>query len=97
MSELSEFYAKIAQSIVDLEEDNAIEMAHEVINKNLNVLEAIEKGFAEGIRQVGDLYEEGEYYLPELMFAAKIMQDSLAIITPKLTELEDELKNHLKV
>jgi corrinoid protein of di/trimethylamine methyltransferase len=81
---LEQFYTEIADAIVNLEEDKAIECANQAVEKNYALLAVIEQGYAVGIRRVGELYDEGEYYLPELMMAAKIMQDSLAVITPHL-------------
>ena len=83
-SELEQFYTEIADSIVNLEEDKAIELANHAVEKKYTLLAVIEQGYAAGIRRVGELFDEGEYYLPEMMVAAKIMQDSLAIITPHL-------------
>ena len=85
---MENFYKNIADAIVNLEEEKAIEMANQALERNYNLLDVIENGYAEGIRQVGKLYDDGEYYLPELMVAAKIMQDSMAVLTPKLNEME---------
>lgn len=82
--ELEQFYTEIANSIVNLDEDKAISLANQAVEKKYALLAVIEQGYAAGIRRVGELYDEGEYYLPELMVAAKIMQDSLALITPHL-------------
>ncbi len=43
-----------------------------------NVLEAMEQG----IRQVGEEYEKGEYFLPELIMAGKAMKDGFEILEP---------------
>jgi len=83
---VEEFCRKIADTILNLEEDLGIELANQALTNDYNLLEVIELGFGEGIRRVGVLYDEGEYYLPELMFAARIFQDSLAILSPKLKE-----------
>ena len=83
--DLDTFYREIADAIVDLDE-KAVEMANKAIENDLDLLTVIEKGYASGIRKVGQLFDEGEYYLPEMMIAAKIMQNSIAILTPKLKE-----------
>ena len=83
---MEDFCRKIASAIVDLEEDVGIEMAKQAISMEYDLVDVIEKGYGEGIRQVGKLFDEGEYYLPEMMMAAKIFQDSLAILTPQLKE-----------
>ncbi len=80
----NEIYNRISESIVNLDEEKAIELANQALNENLDLLEVIEKGYADGIRRVGELWEDGDYFLPELMMGAKIMQNCLDLITPHL-------------
>ncbi len=80
----NEIYNKISESIVNLDEEKAIGLANQALNENLDLLEVIEKGYADGIRRVGELWEDGDYFLPELMMGAKIMQTCLDLITPHL-------------
>ncbi len=77
-------YGEISDAIVNLNEDKAIELANKAIGKNLNILNVIEKGFGAGIRRVGELWDAGEFFLPELMRGAKIMQDCLDLLIPHL-------------
>jgi methanogenic corrinoid protein MtbC1 len=55
-----------------------------------NPLEAVERGFAEGIRRVGELWEEGEYFLPELIQGAEAMKAALATLEPWLRSTRGE-------
>ena len=77
-------YNKISDSIVNLDEEKAINLANLALNENSNLLEVIEKGYADGIRRVGELWEEGDFFLPELMMGANIMQKCLNLIIPHL-------------
>ncbi|GAH70689.1 unnamed protein product, partial [marine sediment metagenome] len=70
-----QFFKEISDAIVNLEKEKAIELAHKAVNENMNLLEVIEKGFGDGIRRIGDLWEEGEFFLPELMLGGTIMQE----------------------
>jgi trimethylamine corrinoid protein len=74
----------MGKAIIDLDEEKAIELANKAINEKMDLLKVIEKGFADGIRQVGELWEEGEFFLPELMRGAQIMQICLDLIIPNL-------------
>ncbi|MFX0064256.1 MAG: B12-binding domain-containing protein [Candidatus Hermodarchaeota archaeon] len=82
----SEIYSQMADSIVNLNLEAAKALAQRALNENMNLLEVIEKGFGEGIQRVGELWEEGEFFLPELMRGAEIMQEAVNLITPKLQE-----------
>jgi len=83
---LNEYYNEISEAIVKLDKEKAIELAEKAITENMNLLEVIEKGYGEGIRKIGDLWEEGEFFLPELMLGGNIMQESLGILLPHLKE-----------
>ena len=91
-----EIFKNIVDSIVNLEEDKAVELANEALKKKMNLLEVVEKGFAAGIRKVGELWEEGEFFLPELMRGAQIMQKCLDILIPHLQKGSEEI-SHGKV
>ncbi len=75
-----QLYGEISDAIVNLDKDKAIELANKAVAENLNLLEVIEKGYGDGIRRIGDLWEEGEFFLPELMLGGTIMQESMNIL-----------------
>ncbi len=85
------FYNEISNAIVKLDEDKATEYANKAINENLNLIEVVEKGFALGIRTIGELWEEGEYFLPELMRGAQIMQNCLDLLIPHLQTASEQI------
>ncbi|MBY8980401.1 MAG: B12-binding domain-containing protein [Candidatus Lokiarchaeota archaeon] len=81
-----QFYGDISDAIVNLDKEKAIELAKRAITEKWNLLEVIEKGYGDGIRRIGDLWEEGEFFLPELMLGGNIMQESMDILLPSLKE-----------
>ena len=82
----NEIFNKMSESIVNLDEEKAIELANQALSESLNLLDVIEQGYADGIRRVGELWEEGDFFLPELMRGAQIMQNCLDLIIPHLHE-----------
>ena len=86
-----EFYNDITEAIVNLDEEKAIDYANMAVKEKMNLLEVIEKGFAAGIRKVGELWEEGEFFLPELMRGAQIMQNCLDLIIPYLQDASEKV------
>ena len=63
----------------------AEELANKAINEDLDINEVIDS-FSLAIREAGDLFEEGEFFLPELMRSAEAMKAAMAIIQPLLQE-----------
>ncbi|MFX1494157.1 MAG: B12-binding domain-containing protein [Promethearchaeota archaeon] len=81
---LESFYKEISEAIVSLDRDKAISLAKKAIEDNMNLLGVVEKGFGAGIRRIGDLWEEGEFFLPELMLGGNIVQESMELLLPYL-------------
>ncbi|MHA1989264.1 MAG: cobalamin B12-binding domain-containing protein [Promethearchaeota archaeon] len=86
MRDIAQFFKDSSDAIVNLEQEKALELAQQAIDEGLNLLEVVEKGFGEGIRKVGDLWDEGEFFLPELMRGAQIMQEAIDVLTPRIQE-----------
>jgi len=91
------FYNDISEAIVNLDEEKAIEYAKKAVREKMKLLEVIEKGFAAGIRKVGELWEEGEFFLPELMRGAQIMQNCLDLIIPYLHDASEKISHGVVV
>ncbi|MFX1409253.1 MAG: B12-binding domain-containing protein [Promethearchaeota archaeon] len=79
-----DIYEEISMAIINMDEEKAFSYANKAIKENMNLLEVVEKGYAAGIRKVGELWEEGEFFLPELMRGAQIMQNCLDLLIPHL-------------
>ena len=92
-----EIYEAMTDSIVNLEEEEAKELANRAIKEKMNLLEVIEKGYSAGIRKVGELWEDGDYFLPELMRGAQILQNCLDLLIPHLKKGSDEISKGIVV
>lgn len=92
-----DFYSEISHAIVNLDEEKAVEYANTAIREKMKLVDVIENGFAAGIRKVGELWEEGEFFLPELMRGAQIMQNCLDIIIPNLKSASDKISRGIVV
>lgn len=79
-----EFYAKMAQAIIEGQGKEAEKLAREAIDRGLDLLDVIQNGFVPGIQKVGDLWEKGEYFLPELISSAESMKAAMAVLLPEL-------------
>ena len=82
---------EISDAIINLDKEKALVLAHQAIEENMDLLEVVEKGFGEGIRKIGDLWDEGEIFLPELMLGGNIMQEAMKILMPHFKEQSQKL------
>lgn len=81
MNFTEEYKEAILRGNIDL----AKNLAHKVLDEKLDVNNAID-AFSLAIREAGDLFEEGEFFLPELMRSAEAMKAAMTIFEPVLKE-----------
>jgi len=86
---LNDINLEISEAIVNLDKEKAITLAKKAVSENLNLVDIIENGFGKGLERIGDLWNEGEFFLPELMVGGSIMQDALNILLPHLKQTTD--------
>jgi trimethylamine corrinoid protein len=77
-------FEAMRQVVIDGDVDAARLLAEELVASGAGLLDAVEQGFAAGIRRVGELWDEGEYFLPELVQGAEAMKAAMEVIQPAL-------------
>lgn len=87
-----ELYKKLADSIVDMDEDLTIEISNQVIAEGLDAYDAIVNGLTVGMNQAGKLFDEEEYFVPELLMCSDAMYAGLNILKPHIKVNEHETK-----
>jgi trimethylamine corrinoid protein len=75
---------KMAQSIVSGDKQEALLLAREALRQSLDLREVIEKGYVQGIQKVGELWAQGEYFLPELIASAECMKAAMDLFRPAI-------------
>ena len=72
-----ELFGKIQKAVVELDEESLHKLTEEAIAAKVDPVEAIEKAYTVGIQKVGELFETGDYFLPELIRGAEIVKDAV--------------------
>ena len=90
--EKSEWFKKAAQSILDIDGDAAKEIAQKSLEDGIDPLEMINKGFTEGIREMGELFDRGEVFLPGLLIGSEAMTAAVEILEAALPEDQQQAK-----
>jgi corrinoid protein of di/trimethylamine methyltransferase len=81
-----EILKKLAEAVVEFEEDEAKEWAQIALDEGMNAFEAIMNGLAVGMETVGDLYDQQEYFVPELLMSADALYAGLDILKPHIKQ-----------
>lgn len=80
--ERSELY----QAIVDGDFDVSEEAAQALLDAGLSPTQILDDHVIPAMGEVGDLFDEGEYFVPELLMAAKAAQEAMGLLNPLLKQ-----------
>ncbi len=75
---------QIIDGIVKFDQDSIQERVKEALAAGINPQKILNEGMIVAMGKVGKLFEEGEYFLPEMLVAAMTMQKGLEVIQPLL-------------
>lgn len=92
-----EFLARMKKAIIEGNKEECEILAKEALEKKFDLNEVIEKGYVPGIQKVGDLWEKGEYFLPELITSAECMKATMIILQPEMEKLKIQTRSKGKV
>jgi len=95
--EKEKILALMSQAIIEGNQEEAVRLAREALELKLDLAEVIEKGYVPGIQKVGELWEKGEYFLPELITSSEAMKAALAILEPEIKKMDQGLRARGKV
>jgi len=89
----------LSDGVVNFEEDKVKEAAQRVLDEGLNVYDAVMNGLAAGMEIVGDLYDQHEYFVPEMLMAADALYAGLDLLKPhiKLEDMDQRLKGQVVI
>jgi methanogenic corrinoid protein MtbC1 len=86
---------KLVQAIADMREEEALQLVREMVEDGVGPM-AILDAVKEAMAIVGQRYEEGTYFLPELMLSGEMLNQIADILKPEMAKMP-EVKRHGKV
>jgi methanogenic corrinoid protein MtbC1 len=86
---------ELVNAIADMREEEALRLVREMVESGSEAMAILDAG-REAMDIVGQRYQEGTYFLPELMLAGEMMNQITDIVKPELAKLP-EIERHGKV
>ncbi len=77
---------KIKDSVIEGEVDEVRDMVKRAVDEGQEAKRILNEALLPGISMVGDKFEEGEFFLPEMLIAAMAMKEGLKVLKPVLAQ-----------
>lgn len=85
MSENKEvLLSKLSNCVLEMEDELVVEVAKQYIEAGYSPIDGILEGLVDGMQEAAKLFEEEEYFIPELLVCSEAMYNGLNILKPHL-------------
>lgn len=79
-----QIFSDLADAVVAMDEERTVQLAREAVEQGIDPYLAIDRGLAVGMERAGQLFEEEEYFIPELLVCSDAMYAGLEVLRPHL-------------
>jgi len=63
----AEIFRRLSDAVLDMDEEGTVKLAEESVEIGIEAYETIDKGLVSGMMRAGDLFEQEEYFIRELL------------------------------
>jgi len=82
----------LKKAMVALDQEEVVSKTTMSLAEGVSPLEIIQNGLMPGLNEIGELFENEEIFLPELMKSAKVFQGAMDLLRPKIQEQGGEVE-----
>jgi len=82
--------AQVKEAVIEGKREETLRRVAEAVEAGIEPSLVISKGLTEGLYVVGDKFEEGEYFLPDMMLAAEAMNGAIDYLAPLIKKSEQD-------
>ncbi len=79
-----ELLAELSHCVLEMEDEKVADVANEYAGMGHDPLDGILLGLVDGMNKASDLYEQEEYFIPELLICSSAMYNGLDVLRPLL-------------
>ena len=74
----------IRQAVIEGDADLTVQLVAEALEAGMDPQIITDDGLTSGLRTVGELFDRGEYFVPEMLISADAMEQAMVVIKPLL-------------
>ena len=95
MKKKEELLDELDRCVVEMDDETVSNVAKEYLDSGYEAIDGIRDGLSKGMEKAGKLFEEEEYFVPELLLCSSAMYNGLDVLKQNLKK--DDTKNAIPV
>ena len=91
------YFTALSDAVLDMDEGTVEEIAHRVVKEKIDAYRAIENGLVDGMNRAGQLFEDEEYFIPEILLCSDAMYAGLNILNPYINREQQRTRKKVVI
>ena len=81
---MSDFLIVLSEAVQGGDDKKVVQLVKEALAEGLPAMDILEKGLVPGVQALGQLFKDGQVYLPEILISTRAMNKGLEELKPYL-------------
>jgi len=81
---MTSFSSVLSQAVQEGDDKKVVQLVKEALAEGLPAMDILEKGLVPGVQALGQLFKDGQVYLPEILISTRAMNKGLEELQPHL-------------
>ena len=94
---MAELLRTIAQGVQDGDDKKVVELVGKALASGIPAPDILEKGMVPGIQALGQLFKDGQAYLPEILISCRAMNRGVELLKPQLAKADIPTKGKVVI
>ena len=78
-------YQTLIQAVLEGDQERAVFLAQEALEQKANPEDIVESGLQAAMVEVGNRFSTGEFFVPDMLYAARAVSTAMEVLRPRLT------------
>ncbi len=87
----------LAGAVQEGDDKTTVQLVREALDGGTPALDILEKGLVPGVQALGQLFKDGQVYLPEILISTRAMNRGLDVLQPHLADTDIHTKGTVVV
>ena len=75
-------FTELENAMASLDEDAVLDMMKQIMDENGEGVQEAMEACQKGMSRIGTMFEQGEYFVGDLIYAGEIMVEAMVILKP---------------
>ena len=89
--EKNEYLKILSDYVFEYEDEKIAEVAQNYLNDGYPPLDAIMDGLVDGMKRAGEMFQQEEYFVTDILLCSDAMENALAVLRPHQLQSENQL------